>query len=134
MRLINNEQELFDWLKDNVYPDLVWSNNQLSRWDCYSPKRKHRVELKCRKKHYPDLLVEKKKYDAMIAKCSKHNDVPLYINSTPQGIYAFDMRTHDGFWEVRRMPKTTHFSDRAFVHKDVGYFYIENGHILLKFS
>ena len=130
---INKEQELFDWLKDNVYPDLVLARHQLSRWDCYSPKRKHRVELKCRQKHYPDLLVEKKKYDAMIAKCNQHNDVPVYINSTPQGVYAFDMRTHDGLWEVRGMPKTTQFSNRNFVSKEVGYFYIDKGHILLKF-
>jgi len=130
---INKEQELFDWLKDNVYPDLVIARNQLSRWDCYSPKRKHRVELKCRQKHYPDLLVEKKKYDAMIAKCNQHNDVPVYINSTPQGVYAFDMRTHDGLWEVRGMPKTTQFSNRNFISKEVGYFYIDKGHILLKF-
>ena len=130
---INKEQELFDWLKDNVYPDLVLARHQLSRWDCYSPKRKHRVELKCRQKHYPDLLVEKKKYDAMIAKCNQHNDVPVYINSTPQGVYAFDMRTHDGLWEVRGMPKTTQFSNRNFISKEVGYFYIDKGHILLKF-
>jgi len=78
-------------------------------------------------------LVEKKKYDAMIAKCNEHNDVPVYINSTPQGIYAFDMRTHDGFWEVRGMPKTTQFSNRNFISKEVGYFYIDKGHILLKF-
>lgn len=130
---INKEQQLFDWLKNNVYPDLVIARNQLSRWDCYSPKRKHRVELKCRQKHYPDLLVEKKKYDAMIAKCNQHNDVPVYINSTPQGVYAFDMRTHDGLWEVRGMPKTTQFSNRNFVSKEVGYFYINKGHILLKF-
>jgi len=130
---INKEQELFDWLKDNVYPDLVIARNQLSRWDCYSPERKHRVELKCRQRHYPDLLVEKKKYDAMIAKCNQHNDIPVYINSTPQGVYAFDMRTHDGLWEVRGMPKTTQFSNRNFVSKEVGYFYIDKGHILLKF-
>ena len=133
MTLINKEKELFDWLKDNVYPDLLFARNQLSRWDCYSPERKHRVELKCRQRHYPDLLVEKKKYDAMIAKCNEHYDVPVYINSTPQGVYAFDMRTHDGFWEVRGMPKTTQFSNRSFVSKEVGYFYIDKGHILLKF-
>jgi hypothetical protein len=92
------------------------------------------VELKCRQKHYPDLLVEKKKYDAVIAECKKHNDTPVYINSTPEGIYGFDMRTHNGFWEFRGMPKTTHFSNNNFVTKEVGYFYIKDGHTLLKFS
>lgn len=133
MKRINSEKELFDWLKKTVYTDLLICRNPLSRWDCYSPKRKHRIELKCRERHYPDLLVEKSKYDAVLAECVKHDDVPVYINSTPKGIYAFDMRTHDGIWEFRNMPKTTQFASRHFVSKEVGYFYIEKGHTLLKF-
>lgn len=131
MTPISNEQELFDWLKLNVYSDLVWSRNQMSKWDCYSPNRKHRIELKCRDKHYPDLLIEKKKHDALIVECKKHNDVPVYVNSTPNGIYAFDVRKHNGFWEFRNMPKTTQFSERHFIPKEVGYFYIKDGHTLL---
>lgn len=134
MSLINKEQELFEWLKLNVYSDLVMSRNPISRWDCYSPERKHRIELKCRQKHYNDLMVEKPKYDAIIAECKKHNDVPVYINSTPVGIYAFDMRKHNGFWELRRMPKTTHFSQRHFITKEVGYFYTKDSHPLIIFN
>lgn len=131
MSLISNEQELFDWLKDNIYKDLVWSRNQMSRWDCYSPKKKHRIELKCRKKHYPDLVVEKPKFDAMIKECKKHNDIPVYINSTPEGVFIFDMRTHNGIWELRRMPKTTEFNQRQFIVKEVGYFYIKDSYSFL---
>lgn len=134
MKRINNEQELFEWLSQSVYSDLLICKNPISRWDCYSPGRKHRIELKCREKHYPDLLVEKKKYDAVVAECNKHGDVPVYINSTPSGIYAFDMREHDGIWEIRNMPKTTHFSNKSFIQKEVGYFYVEQGHTLLKLS
>lgn len=134
MNRINNEQELFAWLQQEVYSDLLICKNPLSRWDCYSPGRKHRIELKCREKHYPDLLVEKKKYDAVIAECKKHDDVPVYINSTPKGIYAFNMLTHDGIWELRSMPKTTQFANRTRVPKEIGYFYINEGHTLLKFS
>lgn len=133
MNRINNEEELFIWLQQNLYADLLICKNPLSRWDCYSPERKHRIELKCREKHYPDLLVEKKKYDAVIAECNKHQDIPVYINSTPEGIYAFDMRTHDGIWEIRNMPKTTQFASRYFIAKEVGYFYVDHGHTLLKF-
>ena len=61
-----NEQDLFDYLKFNCYPDLVMSKKQMSRWDCYSPKYKYRIELKCRKTHYDSLMLEKTKYDAMI--------------------------------------------------------------------
>jgi len=131
---INKEEELFNWLKGNLYPDLVMSKNPLSRWDCYSPQRKHRIELKCRRTHYPDLLIQKDKYDGVVNKCKPHNDVPVYINSTPEGIYAFDMRAHNGIWELRNMPKNTFWNDSTPIPKEVGYFYIEDGHTLLKFS
>jgi hypothetical protein len=134
LKRINKESDLFEWLLDNVYSDLLICRNPVSRWDCYSPKRKHRIELKCRKKHYPDLLVEKAKYDAILSECTKHDDIPVYINSTPEGIYAFDMREHNGIWEFKNMPKTTEFSSRHFVPKEVGYFYIDQGHTLLNFS
>lgn len=105
----------------------------MSRWDCYSPGTRHRIELKCRKKHYPDLLVEKKKFDAVIRECDKHLDVPVYINSTPQGVYRFNMLEHDGIWHLRPMPKTTQFEDRSTIIKEVGYFYINKGEVLKKY-
>lgn len=133
MKRISKEEQLFQWLQKNVYSDLVVSRNQLSRWDCYSPSRKHRIELKCRERHYPELLVEKKKYDAMLAEASKHNDIPVYINSTPRGIYAFDMRDHNGFWELKKMPRSTQFANRERIVKEIGYFVIAEGHTLLKY-
>jgi len=51
------ESDLFNWLQENVYPDLVKAKNQMSRWDCYSPATGHRLELKCRKAHYNTLLL-----------------------------------------------------------------------------
>ena len=103
----------------------------MSRWDCYPPKKKHRIELKCRRKHYDSLLVEKPKYDAILAECAKHNDIPVYINSTPEGVFIFDMRTHNGIWELRSMPKTTDFKQRHFITKEVGYFYTEEAYFIL---
>lgn len=133
MKPINKEKELFDWLKLNVYPDLLICRNPVSRWDCYSPEQRHRIELKCRKKHYPDLVVEKKKFDAVIQECDKHLDIPIYINSTPQGIYSFNMFKHNGIWELRSMPKTTQFQDRYSIIKEVGYFYVDEAKVLKKF-
>jgi hypothetical protein len=40
------ESDLFEWLEANIYFDLLKSKNQMSRWDCYSPATKHRIELK----------------------------------------------------------------------------------------
>lgn len=107
------------------------AKNPLSRWDCYSPNTRHRIELKCRDKHYPDLLIEKKKHDAVVAKCNDNLDIPIYINSTPKGVFRFNMFKHDGFWEVRGMPKTTHFANNNFISKEVGYFNINQADILL---
>lgn len=126
------EADLFDWLVGNVYPDLVKSKNQMSRWDCYSPGKGHRIELKCRKTHYDTLLLEKKKYDAMLAETSKHIDIPMYINSTPSGIWSFNLLFIRKDWEVNyRNPATTQFSNTSKVAKEVTYLNINEGIKLL---
>jgi len=121
-----NENDLFDWLKDNVYPDLVKAKSQISRWDCYSPITGHRLELKCRKTHYKTLLLEKKKYDAMVQECNKHLDTPVYINSTPFGIYSFNLNEINPVWEVNnRNPATTQFFNTNRIEKEVTYLEIK---------
>lgn len=116
------EEQLFDWLKENLYPDLVMSKNPMSRWDCYSPSEGHRIELKCRRKHYETLLLEKKKYDAMMEEVHKHFDIPMYINSTPKGIYSFNLFFIQRKWEINsKNPATTNFSDKRRIPKEVTY-------------
>lgn len=121
-----DEQKLFDYLKDSYYTDLVMARNPMSRWDCYSPSTKHRIELKCRRTHYDTLLLEKKKYDAMVMECLKHNDIPMYINSTPKGIYAFDLMSIEPLWEVKSLRVTTDFSDQNWIYKKVMFLDINN--------
>jgi len=116
------ESDLFNWLQKNIYPDLVKAKNPLSRWDCYSPATGHRLELKCRRKHYDTLLLEKKKYDVMIEECSKHLDTPMYFNSTPKGIYSFNLNLIQPKWEInKKNPATTHFKNNEKVEKEVAY-------------
>ena len=120
------EKDLFNWLKENIYPDLVMAKNKMSRWDCYAPETRHRIELKCRRAHYPTLLIEKKKFDAVVDKCKKYSDAPIYINSTPKGIFAFDLSLVTVNWEVNnRNPATTYFGNNARVSKEVSYLSIE---------
>jgi hypothetical protein len=126
------EIDLFNWLKENQYPDLLKSKNQMSRWDCYSPSRGHRIELKCRKKHYDTLLLEKKKYDAMMQETSRHLDIPMYVNSTPEGIYTFNLIFIKRQWEVNYLnPATTQFANKNRVPKEVTYLNITDGIKLL---
>ena len=103
----------------------------MSRWDCYSPYYKHRIELKCRRTHYDTLLLEKKKYDAMIAETSKHLDIPMYINSTPQGVYAFNLGELVPIWEEKMLRETTDFGRYNQINKQVMFIKISESTVLL---
>lgn len=124
------EKDLFQYLKSTVYPDLVKSHKPMSRWDCYSPTHYHRIELKCRGRHYDTLLIEKKKYDALHLKCSDTIDTPIYINSTPNGIYRFDLFLIDPKWEVQYHNKTTQFSENQKIAKVVAMLEVKDAEIL----
>ena len=116
------EIDLFNYLKENVYFDLVKSKNQMSRWDCYSPATGHRIELKCRTRHFDTLLLEKKKYIAMIEECEKHLDIPIYINSTPKGIFSFNLHRITPTFETNtKNPATTQFYNTQRIEKEVAY-------------
>ena len=122
-----NEDKLFLHLKDNYIPDLDWSEGKYNHYDCFSLKYECDIELKCRNKHYDELLIEKAKYDKLIHRAQKFLTVPIYISQTPQGIYAFNLSSlPEPIWETRGMPKTSHFNQRQFVDKVVGYLHIKN--------
>tara|TARA_B110000305_G_scaffold196182_1_gene221144 strand:- start:439 stop:819 length:381 start_codon:yes stop_codon:yes gene_type:complete len=124
------EKELFEYLISCCYPDLVMARSKMSRWDCYSPDTYHRIELKCRSKHYDTLLIEKKKYDAMIAKCNDNLDVPMYINSTPLGIYRFNLYLVKLKWEIQYHNKTTQFGNTNKIPKEVAMLNVNEAEIL----
>ena len=124
------EQDLFIYLKEKVYPDLVMSNSPISRWDCYSPKTKHRIELKCRKTHYDELVIERGKFDAMIEKANDNFDLPIYINSTPKGIYKWNLFFVEPIWFEKQLPKTTDFSNNFKITKEIAMQPIVDAEIL----
>ena len=66
------ESDLFNILKITHVRDLQKSENQYSRFDCFSEKYKMDIELKCRNKHYEELLIEKDKYEALITRSEKY--------------------------------------------------------------
>lgn len=125
-----NENDLFEYLQNCCYPDLVKARKQMSKWDCYSPNKKHRIELKCRGAHYETLLIERKKYDAMISKADENLDIPIYINSTPKGIYKFNLYLVEPKWEIQYHNKTTHFSDNNKIKKEVAMLPVIDAEIL----
>ena len=112
------EQELFTWLKDNHYPNLTRSTSTFDHFDCTTDSLY--IELKCRHTHYPDLLIEEVKYRRLIEQAG--NLTPYYINSTPQGIYGFNLaKVPEPKWSEKWMPTTTEFADTKKKMKLVGF-------------
>lgn len=102
----------------------------MSRWDCYSPDTYHRIELKCRSVHYDELIIEKKKYDAMIENCNDNLDIPFYINSTPLGIYRWNLYLVKPEWKTKYLRKTTEFSNSNRIPKEIAMLNIKDAEIL----
>jgi hypothetical protein len=67
------------------------------------------------------------KYRKLIEQSAALELLPFYINSTPQGIYSFDLtELAEPVWTTRWMPATSEFSNRAKVEKLVGYLLVED--------
>ncbi|CAK0759523.1 conserved hypothetical protein [Gammaproteobacteria bacterium] len=121
-----NELILFDFLKFNLYPDLERAPGIYDAFDCTSAKAGHFIELKCRQTHYSTLLIEQMKYRKLMEQAYHRELLPFYINSTPSGIYSFDLTDMDEpQWHTHQMPATTEFENTDKVEKIVGYLDIE---------
>ena len=120
------ELELFNYLQESLYPDLVKSEGIFDSFDCISQQAGHYIELKCRHTHYPTLLIEEMKYRKLITQSAERDLIPFYINSTPLGIYSFDlMDIPEPEWFNHIMPATSEFENQEKITKSVGYLDIE---------
>ena len=120
------EADLFEHLKVSHFPDLTKSEGTFDSFDCISDEKKYYIELKCRHTHYPDLLIEESKYSRLCSEAQERELSPWYINSTPQGIYAFDLsRVPQPTWSERWMPATTEFTNTKKIIKLVGFLHLD---------
>jgi hypothetical protein len=120
------EAELFEYLQANLYPDLVKSPGIYDSFDCISELAGHYIELKCRQTHYETLLIEEMKYRKLITQAAERDLIPYYINSTPLGIFSFDlMDLPEPVWFNHQMPASTEFDRVEKVEKLVGYLPID---------
>ena len=121
-----NEEVLFYFLREGFYPDLEKAPGIYDAFDCISIRAGHYIELKCRHTHYPTLLIEEMKYRKLITQAAERDLIPYYINSTPQGVFSFDlMDVPEPVWFNHQMPATTEFDRVDKVEKLVGYLPIE---------
>ena len=115
-----NEKELFLLVK-KIIPDLQETTTYSFR-DGYSSDLKLSIELKCRRRHYDYLLIEKSKYEKLL-----RNKRMRYINSTPQGIFSFNLKKiEEPNWWIEEMPETTDFDRCKRINKEVGYLNIKD--------
>jgi len=121
-----NEELLFTFLQQSLYPDLVKSEGIYDAYDCISKQAGHYIELKCRYTHYDTLLIEEMKYRKLITQAAERDLIPFYINSTPKGVFSFDlMDVPEPEWLSHWMPATTEFARSNKVRKLVGYLPID---------
>jgi hypothetical protein len=116
-----SELELFQFLQTHYLRDLKKSANQFERNDCVSHQAQLVIELKCRRTHYDQLLIEKKKFDALIARADELGYLAVYVNSTPLGIYIWNLSLIRIDWQQEQMPATTDFQNGNKVNKIVGF-------------
>ena len=124
-----NEQLLFELLKEKLMPDLQ-QTDQFHFSDCFSKEKDLIVELKCRRVHYETLLIEQSKFIKLMS--ASYWEV-RYINSTPIGIYSFDLRMiEEPSWIMKDCKKTTDFEDNTYVPKLVGMLDIKDAKDITK--
>jgi len=88
----SNEKELYNALRQQLIPDLLSYKTQYSTYDCFSEDLNMQIELKCRRRHYDDLMIERSKWDRLLQESKANDTRSIYLNSTPNGVWAFDLK------------------------------------------
>lgn len=118
------EQALFDYIKATYLEDLEKSEHVYEYIDATSNGYRLTIELKCRHTHYDELILEKDKYESLVNRANDLGFTPFYINSTPQGIYAFNLRIIKVAWTTKRLPSSTVDNGPA-IDKEVALLHID---------
>ena len=118
------EQELFNYIKERYLEDLVKSDHTYEYLDATSHGYRLSIELKCRHTHYDELILEKDKYESLLQQANALGFTPFYINSTPQGIYAFNLRKIKVTWTTKRLPAST-FNKGPEIDKEIALLHID---------
>ena len=118
------EQALFDYIKSAYLEDLQKSEHTYEYVDATSHGYRLTIELKCRNTHYDELILEKDKYESLMDRAEDLGFTPFYINSTPKGIYAFNLRKITVTWITKRLPSNT-FDKGPEIDKKVALLHID---------
>ena len=77
-------------------------------------------------------MIEKKKWDYLADIRARTGAKTLYINSTPHGVYQFDLGAiTEPEWALKRLPITTDFGNKATNERLTGFLDIRLAELLL---
>lgn len=128
LRGLPTELDLFLWLKRHYYPDLRSNAGQYSFYDCWSAEFHFYAELKVRSSHYETLIIEKPKYDRIVRLGMANRFDALYICSTPEGVWQFDVALLGIDWvDMPGLPVTSNFDNTERITKKVGLLPLKHG-------
>ena len=123
------QEELQGIAIDRLKTSITATTDEFCTFDGHSDD--YVIEFKCRRAHYNTQLIEYKKYKANLDQADESGKEFLYVVSTPEGEYIFNVsqlrkEDYDFGWENRRMPSKTDFSGQYHLDKRVGYISISS--------
>lgn len=122
--VISTEAELYEYLKVRYLQDLKMSSDADSTYDCTSEYGKLLIELKCRSTHYDELILERDKYENMSYNALALGYAAWYVNSTPKGVYAFNLAKLNLTWTTRLLPIATRPNKLQVIGKTVAFLHV----------
>jgi len=126
------EGDLFYKFKEAYLPNLKIAIDSYSVFDAICHDAQVVVEFKCRRAHYNELLIEWPKYSALLNRAADRGYRPIYVCSTPLGVWAWDLTHIDLSWFKKELPRQTDFNNKEIVTKTISYLDIEEGSYLNK--
>lgn len=126
------EPELFHKFKEAYLPKLKIAVDSYSVFDAICHDAQVVVEFKCRRAHYNEMLIEWNKYSALLNRAADRAYRPIYVCSTPLGVWAWDLTHIDLSWFKKDLPRQTDFKAKEIVTKTISYLDIEEGSYLNK--
>ena len=126
------EGDLFYKFKEAYLPNLKIAIDSYSVFDAICHEAQVVVEFKCRRAHYNEMLIEWPKYSALLNRAADRGYRPIYVCSTPLGVWAWDLTHIDLSWFKKELPRQTDFNNKEIVTKTISYLDIEEGSYLNK--
>lgn len=126
------EPDLFYAFKSNYLPNLKVAVGSYSVFDAIDHTAKVVVEFKCLRKHYNDVLLEWPKYANLLNRAADKGYKPIFICSTPRGVWAWDLTYLTLNWITKDLPATTEREDKRIVKKQVAFVSVLDGSKLTK--